>query len=191
MTEHRLFTKRDVRLSKILAEHHHRNQTYDIYPYIKHIEDVTEVLENAFNEAQFEQNIANDNFRKKLLICCNLHDCIEDGHLSYNDIKGEFGEEVAEVVYAVTDELGRNRKERKAKTYNKIHLNGLARIVKLCDRIANVSNSIRTKASLLEMYRKEAEEFELHVRNVNNPDVVAECKLESLLWEKYSKLFKE
>ena len=49
-----------------------------------------------------------------------LHDTIEDTDTSYRDLFDRFGEEVAELVYAVTSELGRNRAERNRKTCAKI-----------------------------------------------------------------------
>ena len=84
---------------------------------------------------------------------------MEDTAVSYNDIKEKFGIEVAEIVYAVTDELGRNRKERKAKTYPKIKENKDAIIVKLGDRISNMRNSLLKGHKMSEMYIKEYKEF--------------------------------
>ena len=66
---------------------------------------------------------------------------------------------VAEIVYAVTDELGRNRKERKEKTYPRIAANKDAIAVKLCDRIANVQESSKTNHRLYKMYQKEQADF--------------------------------
>lgn len=125
----------------------HGTQTYDGYPYYYHLEQVVDVLiEFGFTE-------------DKYIISAYLHDILEDTAISYNDIKKQFGEEVAEIVYAVTDELGRNRKERKAKTYPKIKANPDAVIVKLADRIANTRNSIKNKPSMAKMYAKELQGF--------------------------------
>lgn len=109
----------------LLAEQAHHGQQYGLYPYSYHLKQVAEVAEEI-------------GFDDEIVIACLLHDILEDTHLSYNDIKKEFGEDIAELVYAVTDELGRNRKERKERTYPKIKGNPKAIAVKLCDRIANV-----------------------------------------------------
>jgi len=109
----------------LFVEHAHHGQQYGLYPYSYHLKQVVEVAEEI-------------GFDEPIIVACVLHDVLEDTHLSYNDIKKEFGEDVAELVYAVTDELGRNRKERKEKTYPKIKGNPKAIAVKLCDRIANV-----------------------------------------------------
>lgn len=125
----------------------HGNQTYDGYPYYFHLEQVVDVLK----EFEFTED--------KYIISGYLHDVMEDCDASYNDIKETFGEEVAEIVYAVTDELGRNRKERKSKTYPKIKANNDAIVVKLADRLANLRNSIQKKPQMAEMYSKEFEVF--------------------------------
>lgn len=120
----------------------HGTQTYDdIFPYTKHLDDVVNVLKRfGFSGAY---------------ICAGyLHDVIEDGGLSYNRLRDFFGEEVAEMVYCVTDELGRNRDERKLKTLPKTRGNPKAVVLKLADRIANIEHGGKIK-----MYRKEYPEF--------------------------------
>jgi (p)ppGpp synthase/HD superfamily hydrolase len=70
------------------------------------------------------------------------------------------GQEVADIVYAVTNEKGKNRKERGGvKYYEGIRQTPGAVFVKLCDRIANVQYSKMTKSRMFEMYRKENDDF--------------------------------
>lgn len=130
----------------MVAEKAHANQTYDIYPYTFHVKQVAKIAE----ELGFDESI---------VISCLLHDTLEDTDLSFNDIKKAFGEEIAEIVYAVTDELGRNRKERKLKTYPKIRENWKAIVVKICDRIANVEQSASYNKEKFKMYQKEHTQF--------------------------------
>jgi len=131
----------------LIAEKAHQNQTYGgVYPYMFHIHQVVEIAENL----ECEDDI---------IVACALHDTLEDTELSYNNIKNEFGENVAEIVYAVTNELGRNRKERHAKTYFKIRANWKATVVKLCDRIANMEHSKKYNDGMLKMYLKEDDDF--------------------------------
>jgi len=128
--------------ARLVAENIHRAQTYDgIFPYIKHVKDVVRILEDF-------------NYSGKVIIGGWLHDTAEDGDISYNKIKRYFGKEVAEIVYAVTDELGRNREEKKAKTYPKILANPDALAVKLADRIANIQHGGK-----IDMYKKEYPAF--------------------------------
>ena len=128
------------------AERAHTGQTYDIYPYMYHIKQTYDIAKMfAFDE--------------DIVVACILHDTLEDGRLSYNDIKRGFGQNVAEIVYCVTDELGRNRVERKQKTYPKIKSNRKAIAVKLCDRIANVQHSHVHSQKMFNTYKNEHQEF--------------------------------
>jgi (p)ppGpp synthase/HD superfamily hydrolase len=120
----------------------HGNQTYDeIYPYKKHLDDVVDVLRRF-------------GYGGKFLIAGYLHDIIEDTSLSYNKVKRVYGLEVAEMVYCVTDELGRNREEKKSKTLPKTASNPDAIILKLGDRIANIEHGGK-----IDMYAKEYNQF--------------------------------
>lgn len=134
--------------AKMLAIRMHGLQTYDKFPYHKHLQDVEDVL------VKFD-------FDKYSPIVCAawLHDILEDCPISYSDIQNEFGYHIAEIVYHVTDELGRNRKEKKEKTYPKVRENTEARIVKIADRIANVEFSKEHSKDKFEMYKKEHREF--------------------------------
>lgn len=115
---------------------------------------------------------------------CFLHDTLEDTETTYNELKKHFGQYIAELVYAVTDELGRNRKERKAKTYKKIRKFGIdAVLLKLCDRIANVENAIQTNNAIIKMYQREHKYFaeRLDIFDGDYPDI----------WEHYIYLMRE
>jgi len=137
-----VFTDKDVRESRMVSIQAHGNQTYDdIYPYKKHLDDVVDVLKRF-------------GYAGKYLIAGYLHDIIEDTSLSYNKVKRVYGIEIAEMVYCVTDELGRDRAEKKRKTLPKTASNPDAIIVKLADRIANIEHGGK-----IGMYAKEYNEF--------------------------------
>lgn len=128
--------------ARMVAVQAHGNQVYDgMFPYSKHLDDVVEVLKEFGYAGRF-------------IIAGYLHDSLEDTALSYNKIKNYFGTDVAEMVYSVTDELGRNRAEKQAKTLDKIRLNPDAIVLKLADRIANVRHGGKIK-----MYVEEYPEF--------------------------------
>lgn len=148
---------REAEMVALLA---HRGQTYDIFPYEKHLRDVVAILEEY-------------GFSGAIKIAGWLHDTYEDTTLTYSKIKNAFGKEIAEIVYAVTDELGRNRVERKSKTLPKIKAFGeKAIVVKLADRIANVENGIRMgNIESSEMYSKEYSKFR---EELYEPDTMAE-----------------
>lgn len=153
-----------------VADKAHANQTYDIYPYGYHIRQVVKIAE----ELGYDESI---------IVASALHDTLEDTELSYNDLKKAFGEEVAEIVYCVTDELGRNRKERKAKTYPKIKGNWKATIVKICDRIANMQQSKDYNQRLFDMYKKEHEDFCRSLMCKDHPHLET-----NKAWQKLNKL---
>ena len=140
----------------MVAEKAHSAQMYDIYPYIYHPKQVVSTaIELGFDES--------------IVVASALHDVLEDGALNYNDIKKAFGEEVAEIVFCVTDEQGRNRKERKEKTYPKIKSNWKATAVKICDRLANMRHSRLYNKEKFKMYKKEHEDFCNNLKSDSHP----------------------
>jgi guanosine-3',5'-bis(diphosphate) 3'-pyrophosphohydrolase len=137
-----MFTDKQIREARMVSIQAHGNQTYDdIYPYKKHLDDVVDVLRRF-------------GYAGKYLVAGYLHDIIEDTSLSYNKVKRTYGLEVAEMVYCVTDELGRDRNEKKAKTLPKTASNPDAIIIKLADRIANIEHGGK-----IDMYAKEFGQF--------------------------------
>ena len=147
-----------IKKARQFAQRAHGSQVYgEIYPYYKHLEDTNNVLKR-FVYSEDNPNHLN------LMIAVWLHDSMEDAAVSYSDIKKEFGEEVAEIVFCMTDELGRNRKEKKSKTYPKIRSNKYSVVLKVADRIANVEFSATQESSHFSMYRKEYDDFEYHLR---------------------------
>ena len=103
-----------------------------------------------------------------VLTACWCHDILEDCPITYNDLVEEIGKNAAKIVYDVTDELGKNRRERAERTYPKIAANPLAVFVKLCDRIANVEYSIKEKSSMLEAYQKQWPSFRAVIGSEGN-----------------------
>lgn len=150
-------TEKHVREARLVAIKCHGTQDYDgIFPYEKHLDDVVEVLKRF--------NIVAPKY-----ICAGyLHDSIEDGAISYNKIKTHFGFDVAEMVFCVTDEMGRNRAEKKLKTLPKTASNPDAVILKLADRIANIEHGGK-----IDMYAKEYPEFRRALENPSIPDRMA------------------
>lgn len=125
----------------------HGDQKYGDKPYIHHLEAVVKILEPYGNDAQ---------------VIGYLHDVAEDTHVSIEDIEKEFGPFVADCVAILSDEPGANRKERKAKTYEKMaKVSGkeqMALIVKAADRLANIEACISDRnMSLFNMYKNEHE----------------------------------
>lgn len=88
------------------------------------------------------------------------HDLIEDTRTSFNDVKEQLGIEAAEIVFAVTNEKGKTRKDRaNKKYYDGIRATPGAVFVKLCDRIANVQYSKMTSSRMYGKYNEENPNF--------------------------------
>ncbi len=130
----------------------HGEQRYGDSPYEKHLKAVMEVLER-FGGSLEDPELA------PLMVAGWLHDVLEDTPIMRDDLKTQFGPEVAELVWRVTDEPGASRDERKPATYRKTKENQHAIILKLADRIANVEHGIGTRSGKLGMYRREQGEF--------------------------------
>lgn len=97
-----------------------------------------------------------------------FHDAIEDARMTYNDIlktaetfmNPNQAVMATEIVYALTDEKGRNRKERGSeKHYADIRDTLYAPFVKFCDRYANWKHSVDTGSRMAAVYEKEMPDF--------------------------------
>lgn len=138
----------------------HDEQRYGDAPYAQHLKEVVDLLILKFNVTD-----------KDVLSAAWLHDSMEDTGVAKATIEDLFGPKVAELVYAVTDEPGANRKERKAKTLPKIKGTAGATQIKLADRIANVEHAIcANNWGMFKMYQKEQPEFAMQLRVIGEYD---------------------
>lgn len=124
----------------------HGVQLYDgTLPYSYHL-GKTEKVAIRFG---FKRN-------RVIRIACWGHDVPEDTTMTLEDLlKARFPNRAVQVIWRVTDEPGKNRHERKLKTYPKIAQDWMAIAVKLCDRIANVEHSRNNKKRM----RKNRKEY--------------------------------
>ena len=161
------------------ALHASVNHAYDrIRPYGFHLDMVVNWVRKYIEEVCVsEQDIL------PIYFAAFYHDSIEDARLSYNDVmriaKELMNEEQAylatEIVYALTNEKGRNRAERaNEKYFAGIREIPYAPFVKLADRLANTSYAFsKGTADSLRMskvYREELPGF-LDALKVEGTDV--------------------
>src|SRR5574343_375545 len=97
-----------LQAAEALATTAHKDQMYGDKPYIYHLQYVVEVLKRF--------NISDEN----ILVAGLLHDIVEDTDTTVFAITAMFGSRVADLVHRVTNEEGKNRRERHEKTYPKI-----------------------------------------------------------------------
>lgn len=153
----------------VTADFAHRNQSYGRLPYIVH-------LQNAFDVA-IRFGIKDEDVLSAVI----LHDTVEDTSVTLDDLKGDFGERVAEIVDVVTEPSGLSRKERHAYSHPRIRDREEARLVKLCDRISHVEFG----GEKVKMYRKEHPTFKLDLYP-ENPGPI-----EKSMWDHLDKLIEE
>lgn len=146
-----------VRFAKFFATTKHAAQLYGSVPYTHHLAAVEMVIRRFRKEIynDFGGGQLGDVMFGDLLTAAWLHDVCEDTETKLKEIVELFGEDVAELVDAVTKVKAENRKVSALLTYPKTRkvIGGVT--LKLADRIANVENG----GKLVEMYRKEYEDF--------------------------------
>jgi len=126
---------------------------YGDRPYIVHLEETASICEE-FNGEPIHQSLA------------LLHDILEEPTgVSLFELSKNFGIKLAWKTYLISDEAGKNRTEKKAKTYPKIKSDLDVTFVKCADRIANGRNCIKDNPQLLKMYKKEYPEFKEQLWN--------------------------
>jgi (p)ppGpp synthase/HD superfamily hydrolase len=140
-------------MSLAMLSHDNTNHSYNGNPYALHLSMVVHyAMKYMYLIAEEDED--------DVIAACWLHDTIEDCRLTYNDVKNRTSEKIADIVYALTNEKGKNRAERgNEKYYKGIRETPNAVFVKLCDRLANVRYSMYSGSRMLDMYAKENEKF--------------------------------
>ena len=143
--------------------HRDVNQSYGFEPYAYHLNQVAACVTRYLSSVLSDKEDI-----LPVLFAAYFHDSIEDARLTYNDVKkiaAEYMEKeqaflAAEIVYALTNEKGRNRKERaNDKYYEGIRTTPYAPLVKACDRLANYSFAKEHSDHMATCYAKEMDEF--------------------------------
>jgi (p)ppGpp synthase/HD superfamily hydrolase len=146
-----------------VKQHVDTNHMYDGLPYKLHLTMVTNEVEKALVNAPIHAVI-----KDEIISAAWGHDLIEDTRVTYNDVLDKSTTYVAGIIYALTNEKGKNRKERaNDKYYEGIRDMPYATLVKVCDRISNVKYSKLMGSRMFEMYQKEHEHF---YKSLYHPD---------------------
>lgn len=113
-------------------------------PYYLHPLEVCNILkENGFSE--------------EYQITGLFHDLLEDTDTTYEEIKEISNDKIAEAVRLVTKEKGYNMQNY----INRISKNEIAKMVKLADRLHNISEAHLASKEFQEKYVKETEDWYL------------------------------
>ena len=136
-----------------IQKHRDTNHKYGEMDYDFH-------LNMVFETAKKFIHLVEPHEQENVLAGCWVHDIIEDARETYNDVKKETNETIAQLAYALTNEKGRNRAERANEKYYKgIRETKNASFIKFCDRIANVTHSKNMGSRMFPKYKDENEEF--------------------------------
>lgn len=159
------------------SQHRNTNHTYGEFPYAIHLFHVLRIAQEFIHlipESKYPVT------RREIYAAALCHDLIEDCRISYADLVVKTNTNVADIVYAVTNEKGKTRKERaNAKYYAGIKAQPGALFVKLCDRIANVEHGI-VRLTV----------FEEHTNSMFNKYCEEQKEFEAALWDdRYSQMF--
>jgi (p)ppGpp synthase/HD superfamily hydrolase len=140
-----------------IQKHRDTNHLYDSnLPYEFHLEMVVREVEEYCKKVTLTRPL----LEIELVHAAWGHDLIEDCRVSYNDIIKEEVPQVADIIYACTNNKGKSRSERADTTYYKgIRATPGASIVKVCDRIANVKYGVLTGSRMPLMYKAENAHF--------------------------------
>lgn len=173
----------------------HAGQKYGDLPYSEHLKDVRNIINKIWPESFVWRNVNFEeephcDFGLMARIVAWLHDVVEDTNTSLYEVRklfcdqkvswsskeDLFGQYISNAVAMLTDRPGKNRKERKLKTYFDLarHDNEdpdtyLPHVVKIADRLANVESCISTDCDKLKMYKQEHGMFILACYRKKNP----------------------
>lgn len=144
----------EEKIGWVITQHKNTNHMYAEYlPYEYHLRMVVGVFERF-------KHLVEEIKREDVKLACFAHDTIEDTRVTYNDVNVVLGTHVADLVYALTNEKGKTRKERaNDKYYEGIKTEKYGVFIKMCDRIANVEYSKISGSRMFDVYKKENDNF--------------------------------
>jgi guanosine-3',5'-bis(diphosphate) 3'-pyrophosphohydrolase len=140
------------------AEKHTKQRRKDIdkTPYINHPISLANILAQSW---VIDENV---------LCAAILHDTLEDTETTANELREHFGEKITSIVLEVTDDKNLEKSVRKQKQVeHAASLSHEAKLVKLADKIANITDIINTPPADWSSVRKK-EYFEWAKAVVDN-----------------------
>lgn len=139
----------DVQAARDFAVVHHKGQLYDHWPYVKHLDEVAEIVRPFGSEA---------------MILAYLHDMEDVRDMKSEMLVRHFRDRMAFLVSWLSDPSFGSRSQKKPFMSEHFKITPVeylvALIVKAADRLANMRYSVKTRNSKkLNMYLAEHEEF--------------------------------
>ena len=113
---------------------HQRRKGTHQEPYVNHLAEVAHLVAEATQGTD-----------PNLIIAALLHDAVEDQGVKAHEIAALFGEDVASLVMAVTDEKTIAKSHRKqAQVDHAGHISHRARVLKIADKTANLKSILHS-----------------------------------------------
>ncbi len=123
-----------------------RRKNKEASPYINHPIALANVLRT---EGEIDDAV--------VLAAALLHDTIEDTQTTWQELRGEFGDDIADVVLEVTDVKWLDKDARKRLQVQKASKSSpRAKLVKLADKICNLRDIVASPPSGWTLDRKQA-----------------------------------
>ena len=123
-----------LRALDFAADRHRNQRRKDMgqTPYVNHLITVADLIANVGGESE-----------PAVLAAAVLHDAVEDAGVTNAEVAERFGADVALLVAEVTDDKSLAKDERKRRQIEHApHLSPRAKLIKLADKIANVTDVI-------------------------------------------------
>jgi (p)ppGpp synthase/HD superfamily hydrolase len=164
-----------------VACHNNVNQLYGGKPYSIHLDIVAAYV---MKYIYLISDVCDVEYFIYLVSAAYTHDTIEDCRETFNNVLKATNKEIAELTYAVTDEKGKTRDERKNdKFYTELLEVPFADYLKICDRLANAYYSSINGSRMESVYNKEYEHFKEKLYKEMYDDMFVE--LEKIMNKQY------
>ena len=138
----------NIKEASEFATNVHRNQKrIDGTPYINHPTRVAENVRSYIHTKNADE----------LIISAYLHDTLEDGFITYDDIANKFGYKIADIVLELTNnfELKKDLGKTRYLQLKMKRMSDDALSVKLCDRLDNVRDLVNADEVFKHNYLEE------------------------------------
>jgi guanosine-3',5'-bis(diphosphate) 3'-pyrophosphohydrolase len=116
--------------ARFAAEQHAQQKRKGVAaePYLNHLIEVAQLVSGALEKPD-----------TNLVIAALLHDTVEDTDVTLEELAGQFGSDVAQLVAEVTDDKSLPKEERKRlQVVNAPKISVRAQMIKVADKISNL-----------------------------------------------------
>ncbi len=127
-----------------VEKHGDQKRKYSDAPYIVHLDAVVRLLQS------------HDITDERVIAAAYLHDTVEDTDTTIQELMSMFGDEVAELVYWLTDaEIGSRRARMAMSSWRLGRAPREAKLIKLADIIDNTKNILEKDPAFAPVFLKE------------------------------------